>query len=360
MSSSFGNNFKITIFGESHSDGVGVVIDNVPAGIKFDLNEIEEFMQRRAPGRNSLSTQRKEPDKLRIISGILDGVSCGSPIAVVIENTDVRSRDYEKMRNIPRPGHSDYPAAIKHNNANDIRGGGHFSARLTAPLCFAGAIAKQLLAKKGVTVAAHIYSVADVYDTPFKDVSLDTKLIGDIASKELAVIDDSIAEKIANKILDTKNSGDSIGGVVECCVLGMPVGIGEPIFGGIENKIASAIFSVPAVKGVEFGAGFEVANLRGSENNDEFFIQNGAVLTKTNNHGGILGGLSSGMPIIVRAALKPTPSIAKLQKSIDLSTMSDTELKIEGRHDPCVVPRGVVAIEAAVAIAVADYFNFGG
>ncbi len=360
MSSSFGSNFKITIFGQSHSEAIGVVIDNLPAGIEINFDEVEKFMDRRVPGKNSLSTARKEADKIRILSGIVDGVTCGAPICAVIENTDIRSGDYKKLRDIPRPAHSDYPAAIKHNMANDIRGGGHFSARLTAPLCFAGAVAKQLLAKKGVTVGSHIYSVAGVYDKAFKDVSLDTNLFNDIANKELALIDDSKTLEISEKILNAKNMGDSVGGIVECCVLGMPVGIGEPMFDGIENKISSAIFAVPAVKGIEFGAGFEVAQMLGSQNNDEYLIEDGRVKTNTNNHGGILGGLSSGMPIILRAALKPTPSIAKTQKSIDLSKMEEAELEITGRHDPCVVPRGVVAIEAAVAIAVADYFNFGG
>ncbi len=257
MSSSFGSNFKITIFGQSHSEGIGVVIDNLPAGIEIDFDEVDKFMSRRAPGKNKLSTARKEADKVRILSGLTDNVTCGAPLCAVIENTDVRSSDYEKSRNIPRPGHSDFPAAVKHNLANDIRGGGHFSARLTAPLCFAGAIAKQLLAKKGIDIGAHVYSIADIHDTSLEDVSLDINLLDGISSREIPLIDESKAEEISQKILEVKRAGDSIGGIVECCVLGMPVGIGEPMFDGIENKLSSAIFAVPAVKGIEFGAGLE-------------------------------------------------------------------------------------------------------
>lgn len=349
MSCSFGEKFRITIFGQSHSEAIGVVIDGIPAGIKLDTDKIDSFMARRAPGKNKYSTKRNEADKPEIISGIVDGITCGAPLCAVIRNNDQHSKDYSKLRTLPRPSHSDLAAYFKHNGFNDIRGGGNFSGRMTAPMCFAGAVAMQILEKKGIRIAAHIEKIAGVCDSRFDPVNTDlTVLIG----KEFPVIDDSVREQMLEKIEEARLGLDSVGGVIECAVTGMPVGIGEPMFDGIENVISRAVFAVPAIKGIEFGNGFGCADLTGSQNNDSFIITDSKITTTTNNHGGILGGISSGMPIIFRVAVKPTPSISKPQMTVNLNTLSPEELVIEGRHDPCIVPRAVPCIEAAAALAI--------
>lgn len=355
MSSTFGNKIKISIFGQSHAEGLGVVIDGLPAGEKIDLDKVQEFLQRRAPGgKGAFSTTRKESDIPKILSGLLDGVTCGAPLCAVFENSDTRSKDYSKLKDIPRPAHADFPAAIKHGGYNDIRGGGHFSARLTAPLCFAGAVCMQILERKNIYIGAHILSVGEVCDEKFSPTNVNKNDFDCVLSHKLPLIKEDAIEKMEELFENVRKEGDSIGGKIECAIIGMPVGVGEPMFDGIENRLSASIFAVPAVKGIEFGAGFDVSKMRGSENNDAFYVENGEVKTKTNNHGGILGGLSSGMPIIFDVAMKPTPSIHKKQDSVSLSRKENTELIIEGRHDVCIVPRAVPCIEAAAAIAICD------
>ncbi len=352
MSCSFGEKFKITIFGQSHSSAIGVVIDNVPAGIKLNEEKIASFMARRAPGQNAYSTARKEADKPEIISGVVDGITCGAPICAIIKNSDQHSKDYSKLKALPRPSHSDYAAYIKHNGFNDIRGGGNFSGRMTAPMCFAGAIAMQILEEKGIRIGAHIEKLAGIRDRKFDPVQVSADELSAIGSKAFPLIDDGIKDEMLAEIESARLSLDSVGGVIECAVTGLPAGLGDPMFDGVENVISQAIFAIPAIKGIEFGNGFDCADLRGSENNDPFVIDGGKISTETNNHGGILGGITSGMPLIFRVAVKPTPSIAKEQKTVNLETDSAESLVIEGRHDPCIVPRAVPPVEAATAIAI--------
>lgn len=355
MSSQLGSRIKVQIFGQSHSKAIGAVIDGLPSGIKPDMEKICRFMQRRAPGGSEITTKRHEKDEVQIVSGIVDGYTVGAPICAVINNTDIRSSDYAQLRDIPRPGHSDYSAFIKHGQFHDIRGGGHFSGRLTAPLCFAGALCMQLLEKKGITVGAHIFSVADVNDAAFDAANVTASDLKALMDKELSVINDEAGFRIKQRITAAKNEGDSVGGIIECAAVNVPAGIGEPMFDGIENRLAAAIFGIPAIKGIEFGAGFGAAKLKGSQNNDEFFYTDKTVKTRTNNHGGVLGGISTGMPIVFRVAVKPTPSIAMEQNSVSLSSHVNTVLSVKGRHDPCIVPRAVSCIEAVTAIVLADF-----
>lgn len=352
MSCSFGEKFRITVFGQSHSEAIGVVIDGIPAGIKLDMEKIGKFMSRRAPGNNTYSTKRKEDDIPSIISGVVNGITCGAPLCAVIKNNDQHSKDYSKIRNLPRPSHSDFAAHIKHNGFNDIRGGGNFSGRMTAPMCFAGAVAMQILEEKGIRIGAHIEKIAGVSDSRFDPVNVNSDILTSISEKDFPLVDDSVKEKILAKIEEARLDGDSVGGVIECAVTGIPAGIGEPMFEGVENAISQAIFAIPAIKGIEFGNGFACADLKGSENNDCFIVNDGKITTKTNNHGGILGGITSSMPIIFRVAVKPTPSIAKPQMTVNLETMTEEELIIEGRHDPCIVPRAVPCVEAVTALAL--------
>lgn len=352
MSCSFGEKFRITVFGQSHSEAIGVVIDGIPAGLKLDMEKIGKFMSRRAPGNNTYSTKRKEDDIPSIISGVVDGITCGAPLCAVIKNNDQHSKDYSKTRNLPRPSHSDFAAHIKHNGFNDIRGGGNFSGRMTAPICFAGAVAMQILEEKGIRIGAHIEKIAGVSDSRFDPVNVNSDILASVSEKYFPLIDDSVKEKILAKIEEARLDGDSVGGVIECAVTGMPAGIGEPMFEGVENAISQAIFAIPAIKGIEFGNGFDCADLRGSENNDGFIVEDGKIKTTTNNHGGILGGITSSMPIVFRVAVKPTPSIAKPQMTVNLETMAEEELIIEGRHDPCIVPRAVPCVEAVTALAL--------
>ncbi len=358
MSSSFGNSIKVQIFGQSHSEGLGVVIDGLPAGVQLDMQEILRQMARRAPGQGDYTTKRRESDQPRILSGLVDGKSCGAPLCAVFENTDTRSKDYAALRDLPRPAHADYPAAVKTGGSNDIRGGGHFSARLTAPLVFAGAVCAQLLARRGVYVGAHIASIAGIQDQAYDPVALDARTLRAAADNGFPVLDLEAGEEMRRAIAQAASELDSVGGVVECGITGLPVGLGEPIFDGLENRIAAAVFGIPAVKGIEFGAGFAASGMRGSENNDPFYYDGeGRVRTETNNHGGILGGLASGMPVVFRAAFKPTPSIARPQRTVNLRTGLSEELVIHGRHDPCVVPRAVPCVEAAAAVAVYDLMH---
>ena len=354
MSSDFGKKVKIHIFGQSHSEAIGVVMDGLPVGEEIDLDEVQKFMERRAPGRNAYSTPRKEADLPRVVSGLFEGKTCGAPVCAIIENTNTRSKDYDKLKDLPRPGHADFTAWVKYNGYNDHRGGGHFSGRLTAPLCFAGAVCKQILERKGIHVGAHILSIKGVKDVPFDAVEIDAETLKAVAGKAFPVQNDAAGEEMQAVIAAVKEKGDSVGGIVECAITGLPVGVGEPMFDGLESVLAQAIFAIPAVKGVEFGAGFGVAELFGSENNDDFIYEEGMVKTKANNHGGSLGGISSGMPLVFRAAFKPTPSISMEQDTISISKRENDRLAVQGRHDPCIVPRAVPVVEAAAAVAILD------
>ena len=347
-----GNKIKMTVFGQSHAPSVGFVLEGVPAGEAVDTEELQRFLDRRAPGRNALSTARKETDIPVFESGLVAGLTVGTPVTGRIPNADTHSQDYESLRYVPRPGHADYPAYVKYGEERDFRGGGIFSARLTAPLCAAGGILLQVLGRRGVRIEAHIAEIAGIRDRAYDPVSFAAEPYADDA---FPVLDGAAGEKMQAAILAAKAEGDSVGGIIECRITGLPAGAGEPLYGSLEGLIAQAVFGIPAVKGIEFGAGFGVASLRGSENNDPYYIdEDGAVRTRTNHHGGILGGLASGMPVIFRAAFKPTPSIAKEQQSVDLKKMENVPLTVHGRHDPCVVPRAVPCVIAAAALAAAD------
>lgn len=355
MGSYFGKNIKISVFGQSHSEGIGMVMDGFPAGFPIDMEALNRFMARRAPGRNEFSTQRNEADAPQFLSGIVNNITCGAPISAVILNTDTRSKDYSNIMDIPRPAHADFTAQYRFKGFQDVRGGGHFSGRLTAPLCIAGAICIQYLASKGIHIGAHIASVAGVTDSRFNPLGEPPALFDRIKDSEFPVIDSAAGEAMGKKILEAKAEADSVGGTIECMVTGLPAGIGDPMFGGLENVISSAVFGVPAIKGIEFGNGFACAELYGSENNDPYYYdEDGNIRTTTNNHGGILGGISSGMPLLFRVAVKPTPSIGKEQQSVSFSERKDSPLVIHGRHDPCILPRAVPCIEAVTAIALTD------
>ena len=326
MSSSYGDNFRISIFGESHAAAIGVTIEGLPAGSPIDSGKLQAFLDRRAPGRDALSTSRREADAPEFLCGVKNGIATGAPITAIIRNSDMRSKDYANLANIPRPGHADYPADVKFAGHQDRAGGGHFSGRLTAPLCIAGGIALQQIERLGVSVSARAVRIGGETDPNRMKVA----------------------------IAVARDAGDSVGGVVEAEVRGLPAGIGDPMFGGLENRIAQIVFGIPAVKGIEFGEGFAVADLKGSENNDPYGVVDGKVVALTNHAGGILGGISTGAPVVFRVAFKPTPSIAKEQDSVDLEKMEPAKLVVKGRHDPCVVLRAVPCVEAAAAIAVYD------
>ena len=346
MSSVYTGNLTVAIFGQSHAPAIGVTIDGLPAGLPVDLDALQQFLRRRAPGQNAWSTPRKEADAPEILCGLSNGRTCGAPLTAIIRNTNTRSGDYDNLRDTPRPGHADYTAQMKFSGAQDVAGGGHFSGRLTAPLCIAGGICLQLLKTQGVTVRARIVSVGAVTD--------DSPFLSPVGEKAFPAVSDAAAAAMQAEIAAARADGDSVGGMIECVVEGLPAGIGDPMFGGLENLISRAIFAIPAVKGIEFGAGFAAARMRGSENNDPFRVENGVVVTETNHCGGILGGISDGMPIFYRAAFNPTPSIARQQRSVSLGQMENKTLVIQGRHDPCIVPRAVPCVEAAAAIAVLD------
>lgn len=351
MSNTLGNRYRVTIFGQSHAPAIGAVIEGVPAGVAPDMAFIRAFMARRAPG-GALSTARKEADEVRIIAGLNErGETCGAPLCAVIENADARSADYDALRDVPRPGHADYTAAVKFSGHNDVRGGGQFSGRLTASLCFAGALAMQLLAERGVRVKARVRRLAGIDDAPVDFARPDLDAIG---GGPLPTLDPVAAQRMAEAVERARSEGDSVGGVVECFATGLPAGLGDPMFDGVENRVARALFGIPAVRGVEFGEGFAAADLRGSAHNDAFRAADGRIYTETNRHGGALGGITSGMPLVVRAAFKPTPSIALEQDSVSLSRGENAKLSVRGRHDPCVVPRAVPCVEAAVACALLD------
>ena len=354
MSSVIGDKIKLSIFGESHGEAIGCVIDGLPAGIKIDMNAVYKDMQRRAPGKDKTATPRLEKDIPHILSGMLDNVTTGAPLAMVIENTNTKSGDYSNLMTVPRPGHSDYPAYVKYGGNNDIRGGGHFSGRLTAPLVFAGSVAKQILSQMGVTIGAHIKQIGSVCDAVSNLNKTDKSLLDTLSSSTFSLIDETKEQAMRDEIEKARLSLDSVGGIIECFAVGLPVGLGGNMFDTVEGKLASILFGVPAVKGVEFGIGFGFANKRASEVNDQYEIKNGRVATLSNNNGGVLGGMTDGAPLSVSVAIKPTPSIAKKQKSVNLLTMENAELEIHGRHDPCIVVRAVPVIECAVALGLLD------
>lgn len=347
-----GDKFKVTVFGASHAAEIGATIEGLPAGLCIDMEKVYALMERRAPGRDRFSTQRKEPDIPEIISGIEKGRTTGEPLTAVIKNSNQRSTDYENLKFVPRPGHADYTAYVKYDGSNDMSGGGQFSGRMTAPLCFAGALALQILEEKGINIGAHIESIYNVKDDRFTPCDITKDILCSVKAKDFPVINDFVRVKMEAEIDRAKENCDSVGGVIECAVIGMPVGVGGPLFEGIEGEIARNVFAVPGVKGIEFGAGFSASRMHGSENNDEFCFDGDKVKTKTNNAGGILGGISNGMPIIFRVAMKPTPSISKEQNSINLQTKENEKLVIKGRHDPCIVKRAVPVIEAVAAITI--------
>lgn len=360
MSSLFNGGISVSIFGESHGNGIGVVMDNLPAGEPIDLDEIGVFMARRAPKKDGTSTMRSEKDIPDILSGFFEGKTTGTPLAAVIFNTDQHSKDYGNISHIARPAHADYTGFLRYNGANDPRGGGHFSGRITAPLVFAGAVCAQILKRRGITTGAHIRSIKGISDEAFDPMNVTAEQLEAVKSRSFPVISDEAEEKMRAEILSARNNLDSVGGVIECVAVGFPAGVGSPMLDGLENVISRLVFAIPAVKGIEFGNGFGCAELFGSENNDEFALKDGKVVTLTNNHGGILGGISSGMPIIFRAAFKPTPSISRPQNSVDFKKMTEQELVIKGRHDPCVVPRAVPCVEAALNIALVSALSAEG
>ncbi len=352
MVSSYGNKIKIEISGESHAPFMEGKIIGLPLGEKVDAEYIAAQMTRRAPGQDPTATARKEPDKVEIVSGIENGVITDSEIKIIIKNTNTKSGDYNNLKNTPRPSHADYPAFVKYKGEADMRGSGHFSGRLTAVTVALGAICRCVLKNRGITVGGHVSSIAECFDTHFDAVKVDEKLLDNLSSEYFPTINSEAKEEMKNLITAYKKEGDSIGGSVEVAVTGMPAGIGNHMFGGVENVISALVYGIPAVKGVSFGAGFDFAYLLGSEANDNYYFEGDKVLTATNNCGGICGGMTTGMPIIVKAALKPTPSIYKPQPTVNLETKENTVLQINGRHDPCIVPRAVPGIEAAVAIGI--------
>ena len=352
MSSTYGDKIKISVFGESHGNGIGVVIDGLPAGVKIDMDKVLVQMARRAPGKDKTATPRLEKDFPKVLSGMLNDTLTGAPLCAVIENTNTKSGDYSNLLACPRPGHSDYTAFVKYNASNDIRGGGHFSGRLTAPIVFAGAICRQILENRGIKISAHINNIGTAYDESFNPVCIDDELIEKLNNSSFAVIDDSVEEKMRAQVEEARLELDSIGGSIECAVTGIDAGFGEPMFDGVEGVIAKAVFGIPAIKGIEFGKGFELSEMRGSQANDAFRYKDGKVVTETNNCGGILGGITNGMPIVFKACVKPTPSISQKQNTVDLQKKENAELEIHGRHDPCIVPRAVPVIEAVTAIAI--------
>ncbi len=354
MSGIWGKNIRISIFGESHGEAIGIVLDGLPSGLEIDLEKIKKEMKRRAPGRNKISTSRKEGDQFNILSGYFNGRTTGTPLASVIYNTNQKSKDYDAIKSIMRPGHADYTGHVKYSGFNDYRGGGHFSGRITAPLVFAGAIAKQILLNKNIVIGSHIKSIGNIEEESFDKVSIKPSLLEELIEKEFPVIDDEKGKKMKEYILKLKDEKDSIGGIVETAVVNLPEGVGEPFFDSVESKLSQLLFSIPAVKGVEFGAGFDITDMKGSEANDELYISKGKIKTYSNNNGGIIGGITNGMPLIFRIAIKPTASIAKVQRTVNIDEGTNTKIEIEGRHDPCIVPRAVPVVEAVTAIALLD------
>ncbi|MDY3868941.1 MAG: chorismate synthase [Pyramidobacter sp.] len=353
MSSSWGTHIRFSVFGQSHSAGIGAVVEGLPAGFQLDTDRLSDFMKRRAPG-GALATPRREADSIEFLSGLANGRLCGAPLCMVIRNTNVRPGDYSEFQDTPRPGHADFTSAVKYGGYQDPSGGGHFSGRLTAPIAAVGGICMQILESMGIFIGAHILRIGDVCDRPFDPVSCGKDDFERRVFSPLTVLDPDAGERMARVIEEARSAQDSVGGVIECAACGLPAGIGDPMFDGLESRIASLMFGVPAVKGVEFGSGFSAASMLGSQHNDPFICSHGRVATLTNNAGGILGGISTGMPLVFRAAFKPTSSIAKAQTTLSLKTHAPAQLNIKGRHDPCIAVRAVPVTEAVLAAALCD------
>ena len=355
MGANFGKNYCISIFGESHGNALGINIDGIPAGTELNLDFISEEMKRRAPGKSELTTSRTEKDEFEILSGFVNGRTTGTPLAMIIRNTNQKSKDYGEIVKKPRPGHADWAGLSRYNGFNDIRGGGHFSGRITAPLVFAGAVAKQILKEKGILIAAHVKSIKDIQDRDFEEKDITQENIDRLRNMILPVLNENIVPDMEKTILKAKEEKNSVGGIVEIMITGIKAGIGDPFFESMESELSRMIFSIPAIKGIEFGAGFNVAKMTGYEANDEmYYDEKGDVKTYTNNNGGITGGITNGMPVNFKVAVKPPASIGKKQRTVNTETKKNDFLEIIGRHDPCIVPRIVVVLEAVAAIVVMD------
>ncbi len=350
MSSTYGENLKLSIFGQSHGPAIGMTLDGIPAGFRVETEKLQTFLNRRAPGHNDWSTPRKEADTPEFLGGIVDGFTCGAPIAAIIRNNNTRSGDYKNLKDCPRPGHADYTAQVKYGGFQDSAGGGHFSGRLTAPLCIAGGLCKQWLEEMGIQIAAHILAIGECGDNYFDPMDPEVESV----PVDFPVLNPEAGAAMKELIAQARAAGDSVGGIIECAITGIPAGIGEPMFGGVESKIAQIVYGIPAVKGIEFGIGFDCACVPGSASNDAFTVLGGKIVTESNNCGGILGGITNGMPVIFRCAIKPTPSIAKIQKTVDILQEGNADLQIKGRHDPAIVHRARIVIDAVTAIAVYD------
>ncbi len=355
MSSMIGNRVRLSIFGESHGEAIGCVLDGLPAGEALDMEEIALQMARRAPGRDRTATARLESDTPHVLSGLLNGRTTGAPLAMVIANENQRSGDYGNLQALPRPGHADYTGHLRYNGYNDVRGGGHFSGRLTAPLVFAGAVCRQILRRRGIAVGGHILRIADAWDDALDPVGVSAEQLEALAARPFSLLREKAEPAMRNAVEAARMAADSVGGIIEAAAVGLPAGLGSPMFGGVENRLAPLLFGIPAVKGVEFGEGFGFAGLRGSEANDPMtYDSRGRVVTTSNHNGGILGGITSGMPLLVRVAVKPTASIGQPQRTVDLVSGKDADLVIKGRHDPCIVPRALPVVEAALAFGLLD------
>lgn len=354
MNSRFGSKISLDIFGESHGTAIGAVLTGLPAGAQIPYDDIAAQGARRAPGKDKTATTRKEADIPEFLSGVLDGKTTGAPLALIIRNNDTRSKNYDNLAACPRPSHSDYPAYVKYSGFNDIRGGGHFSGRLTAPIVAAGTVCRSILKNKGITVGGHIAQIGSVCDTPFDAVKVSGDELERLSASLFSLNSPEKEEAMRREIEAARLDGDSVGGIVELAVTGLPAGLGNPMFAGVENIIASALYGIPAVKAVAFGEGFDFGAMRGSQANDEMYYGENTVKTKTNHCGGICGGITNSMPLIIKVALKPTPSISKPQQTVNLKTGEDAQLIIEGRHDPCIVPRALPALEAMLSVAVLD------
>lgn len=355
MSSGIGTKVKCSVFGESHGEAIGCVLDGLPAGEVIDNEEILVQMARRAPGNDPTATKRRESDTPRILSGVLNGRTTGAPLAMIIENENTRSGDYADLGRLPRPGHADYTGHVRYNGYNDIRGGGHFSGRLTAPLVFAGAVCRQILRRKGVHIGGHILEIHGVRDEMFDALKVNAELLESLSARPFSLINPDAEQLMRAQVEAARLDGDSVGGIVEVAAVGLPAGLGSPMFDGMENRLAALLFGVPAVKGLEFGDGFRFAALRGSEANDPYaYDDEGRVVTTSNHNGGLLGGITDGMPLILRAAVKPTASISKIQHTVDLISGRKAQLIVKGRHDPCIVPRALPVIESVTALGLLD------
>jgi chorismate synthase len=351
MTFTFGKEFRIHVFGESHGECIGVIVEGSLPGLEIDSTQIQSDLDRRRPGASNLASSRAEHDKVAIQSGVFNGRTTGAPITLMVPNTDIDSSSYEKIRTTPRPGHADYTSRIKYGGFNDYRGGGFFSGRITAAFVMAGCIAKLVLRNKGCDVLAHVVQIGKekiVHELSNREIESNTY------SNPVRCADDKAVEKFQTEIERARQEGDSVGGIIECRVLGVPVGIGEPLFDSVESVISHAMFSIPGAKGVEFGSGFRGATMRGSENNDPLLLRNGRIIWDKNDAGGVLGGITNGAPVVFKVAFKPTPSISREQRSVNLERMEEISLRVRGRHDPCIVPRAVPVVEGLTAIALAD------